>query len=284
MEKFDWKSEIYLWTQRRRKAKKFNQELVDFFTNAFNYHLRPDKALFGTTDSSISLLVGNIYFAAYSQKESLWLLLDSKIDTVPDSEIRVAKSSKHFEEPLYWLHTTHLTAIALINKNEAIWQSYKRATDKIFQNKIVTSYKSKIALGKVLLNSFWDNGLKVENSLTTKDLDITLEKQIEFYKTLDKKERLKKLKLSDPKPEKVIVTQYAFRRNPLVVLEVLERAAGICEKCKKNAPFLKDNNSNPYLEVHHIIPLAENGDDTVENAIALCANCHRHAHHGKSTY
>jgi hypothetical protein len=284
MEKFDWKSEIYIWTQRRRAAKKFDQELIEFFTNAFNYHLRPDKALFGTNDFSISLLVGNIYFAAYGKSGSLWLLLDSKIDTVPNTGIRVVKSSKKFEEPLYWLETTDLTAIASINKNAAIWQSYKRATDKIFQNKSITAYKPKIAFGKVLLNSFWNNGLTVENSLTIKDLDIALEKQIAFYKTLDKKERSGKLKLWDPKPEKVIVIQYAFRRNPLVVLEVLERAAGICEKCKKTAPFLKDNNGNPYLEVHHIIPLAENGDDTVENAIALCANCHRHAHHGKSTY
>jgi len=38
------------------------------------------------------------------------------------------------------------------------------------------------------------------------------------------------------------------------------------------------------LEVHHKVPLAEGGDDTVENAIALCPNCHRHAHYGKTTY
>jgi 5-methylcytosine-specific restriction endonuclease McrA len=36
-----------------------------------------------------------------------------------------------------------------------------------------------------------------------------------------------------------------------------------------------------YLEVHHIIPLSENGEDSVDNAIALCPNCHRQEHYGE---
>lgn len=61
-------------------------------------------------------------------------------------------------------------------------------------------------------------------------------------------------------------------------------AKGICERCRKPAPFIRDNDNSPYLEVHHKIPLADGGDDTVENAIALCPNCHRQAHYGKTTY
>ncbi|HXU34436.1 MAG TPA: HNH endonuclease [Thermoanaerobaculia bacterium] len=34
------------------------------------------------------------------------------------------------------------------------------------------------------------------------------------------------------------------------------------------------------MEVHHRIRLAYGGEDTVENAVALCPNCHREAHHG----
>ncbi|MEC5166165.1 putative HNH restriction endonuclease [Flavobacterium sp. PL11] len=48
--------------------------------------------------------------------------------------------------------------------------------------------------------------------------------------------------------------------------------------------FLRDNGNTPYLEVHHKKPLAEDGDDTIENAFALCPNCHRHAHYGKISY
>jgi 5-methylcytosine-specific restriction endonuclease McrA len=31
---------------------------------------------------------------------------------------------------------------------------------------------------------------------------------------------------------------------------------------------------------HHVKQLAHGGEDTVENAIAVCPNCHRKAHHG----
>ena len=35
-----------------------------------------------------------------------------------------------------------------------------------------------------------------------------------------------------------------------------------------------------YLETHHVIPLANDGADSIDNVIALCANCHREGHHG----
>ncbi len=65
-----------------------------------------------------------------------------------------------------------------------------------------------------------------------------------------------------------------------VVAEVLHRAQGRCERCQNEAPFKSRATGEPYLEVHHRIPLADNGDDTVENAIALCPNCYRYSHFG----
>jgi 5-methylcytosine-specific restriction endonuclease McrA len=108
--------------------------------------------------------------------------------------------------------------------------------------------------------------------------------EIEKARKLNHKQRQTRLKKSDPKPKKTIVSQTVFIRNPYVVAEVLERANGECERCNKKAPFLKDTDESPYLEVHHKIPLAEGGDDTIENAIGLCPNCHRHAHYGTKTY
>jgi len=72
----------------------------------------------------------------------------------------------------------------------------------------------------------------------------------------------------------------AFIRNPNVVAEVLFRANGTCESCRQTAPFIRRTDYTPYLEVHHRTPLSENGDDSIENAIALCPNCHRKAHFG----
>jgi hypothetical protein len=81
-------------------------------------------------------------------------------------------------------------------------------------------------------------------------------------------------------PDTYEVTTKAFRRNPDVIAEVLIRANGICERCKKEAPFKRASDGTPYLEVHHKIRLADGGEDTVENAIAVCPNCHRELHFG----
>lgn len=92
----------------------------------------------------------------------------------------------------------------------------------------------------------------------------------------------RKARLADaPKiPTKVPVITYAFVRNPDVVAEVLLRASGRCERCNQVAPFKRKKDSQPYLEVHHKVQLSKGGEDTVENALALCPNCHRYLHYG----
>ena len=82
------------------------------------------------------------------------------------------------------------------------------------------------------------------------------------------------------KPATVTISTTVFRRNPHVVVAVLERAKGVCEMCSQPAPFIRSSSGQPYLEVHHTVTLAAGGDDTVENAIAVCPNCHREAHFG----
>ncbi|WP_409312513.1 HNH endonuclease [Pseudomonas putida] len=71
-----------------------------------------------------------------------------------------------------------------------------------------------------------------------------------------------------------------FDRNPDVVAEVLSRAKGICGLCGQAAPFLRRKDQTPYLEVHHRQRLIDGGEDTVENSVAACPNCHRRAHYG----
>tara|TARA_R110001606_G_scaffold397010_2_gene572337 strand:+ start:616 stop:1233 length:618 start_codon:yes stop_codon:yes gene_type:complete len=97
----------------------------------------------------------------------------------------------------------------------------------------------------------------------------------------DKKEnRRARLKKANVKPKKSTTSIEVFDRNPDVVAEVLFRANGDCESCQNPAPFIRKSDNTPYLEVHHRIPLAKGGDDTVENAQALCPNCHREKHYG----
>lgn len=85
---------------------------------------------------------------------------------------------------------------------------------------------------------------------------------------------------SEPRPKQNTALVTVFLRNPNVVAEVLIRAGGHCERCESPAPFKRKKDGTPYLEVHHKQRLADGGNDTVENAIALCPNCHRELHYG----
>lgn len=90
-----------------------------------------------------------------------------------------------------------------------------------------------------------------------------------------------RLKSASKKPRQFEVKTKVYSRNPDVVAHALIRAKGICERCMQHAPFTKKRDNTPYLEVHHIVQLAHGGNDEVENAQALCPNCHRELHFGK---
>jgi 5-methylcytosine-specific restriction protein A len=59
---------------------------------------------------------------------------------------------------------------------------------------------------------------------------------------------------------------------------IIQQAKGVCEYCGELGFLLPDGNH--YLEAHHIIALAKQGPDTVDNVIALCPSDHREAHYG----
>lgn len=80
------------------------------------------------------------------------------------------------------------------------------------------------------------------------------------------------------KPALITASSTSFVRDPAVKAWVLQEAAGRCEACGDIAPFVGQDGL-PYLEVHHVMPLASHGSDTVGNAVALCPNCHRRCHY-----
>ncbi|MCU7248295.1 HNH endonuclease [Pseudomonas koreensis] len=79
-----------------------------------------------------------------------------------------------------------------------------------------------------------------------------------------------------PPQQGVTVTRY-FVRNSKIKGWILENAKGICEACDQPGPFEMDG--KPYLEVHHVKHLAQQGKDRKNNTVALCPNCHRRCHH-----
>lgn len=69
-----------------------------------------------------------------------------------------------------------------------------------------------------------------------------------------------------------------YFRSEAVRLYALGRAAGKCEACGAAAPFA-DASGRPFLEVHHIDRLADNGPDRIDRVAAICPNCHRKCHY-----
>ena len=81
-------------------------------------------------------------------------------------------------------------------------------------------------------------------------------------------------------PEKGFATSTKeyFQRSAALKKYALARADGVCELCVNKAPFVTPKGS-PFLEVHHILRLADDGPDLPKNVAAVCPNCHRAAHH-----
>ena len=80
-------------------------------------------------------------------------------------------------------------------------------------------------------------------------------------------------------PIKKTVSSQIFERSPQIRKSVLARACGYCELCGEKG-FVSSSGAI-YLESHHIVPLSEEGADSINNVIALCPNHHREAHYGK---
>jgi 5-methylcytosine-specific restriction protein A len=69
----------------------------------------------------------------------------------------------------------------------------------------------------------------------------------------------------------------AYVRDAAVAEYAKRLANGLCDLCEKPAPF-RNKQKEAYLECHHVIWLAQGGEDTIANAVALCPNCHRKMH------
>ncbi|MCG5502267.1 HNH endonuclease [Ectothiorhodospira lacustris] len=81
-------------------------------------------------------------------------------------------------------------------------------------------------------------------------------------------------------PRKTGTSISIYIRSPYVIEQAKRIANGLCQDCGNTAPFLTKGTNEPFLEVHHVVPLSQGGEDTIENVVALCPNCHRKRHYG----
>lgn len=77
----------------------------------------------------------------------------------------------------------------------------------------------------------------------------------------------------------VAVERFERERSAVVRQLVMARSQGRCEWCGQ--PGFTKHDGQVYLESHHVVPLHQDGDDTIDNVIALCPNDHRLAHYGE---
>ena len=177
---------------------------------------------------------------------------------------------------------THLNLIVnSVNCNRSYWSFNKtaRRTDDVTHRH--HEYDRLFKRGKIFeiyqpsIHGIWELYQDQQGKWCYRKVKSEFEKAVDDASELPPSERKEILDA----PELIEVTTRVYKRSPYVVAEVLSRANGKCQSCKSDAPFLKVDGT-PFLEVHHIEWLSNGGEDSVENAIALCPNCHRQAHYG----
>ena len=121
---------------------------------------------------------------------------------------------------------------------------------------------------------------KANESINESEVEYKVNFESDVNKSLNDSPEKRRSRLSSRSKTPRVVYRLVkdYSRDPDVVAEALYRANGRCEKCQAKAPFTKRSNGQPYLEVHHIIPLSQGGLDSLSNVISLCPNCHREVH------
>jgi 5-methylcytosine-specific restriction protein A len=113
---------------------------------------------------------------------------------------------------------------------------------------------------------------KVENKKDGKNVFDVVVRNISNEILTDRIGKLSKYRYKSNKPK------INYLRSRYIVEYAKRRANGYCQLCKFKAPFI-DKYGQAFLECHHLIWLSNNGEDAVNNVVALCPNCHAKMHH-----
>lgn len=150
-----------------------------------------------------------------------------------------------------------------------------------FGLKTIATYKPKAHLGSGIT-------ARLTKILQSKGiLKLKSDTSIDGETSTSKVRRVKKRELiSEPQgvliPQQTLTTVRIYTRVSRIKKWILNNAKGICEGCGHPAPFEMDG--EPYLEVHHVKHLAQQGTDRKSNTVALCPNCHRRCHHSSDRH
>ena len=152
--------------------------------------------------------------------------------------------------------------------------------------------RKKATIKKIIQNAINEECIQEDNAALQRIISVldlnrpAVNRELESDSTFDdevekilKAKKAKKVK-GNKRPSQKEVRSYQFERDPQVAAYALQTANGTCHDCKKKGPFISKRTNMPFLEVHHITQLKDGGEDTIDNVVALCPNCHRKRHYG----
>ena len=83
----------------------------------------------------------------------------------------------------------------------------------------------------------------------------------------------------NPRPTQIEQIVRVYPRNNILKNYVKRRSVYSCEMPNCHYKAFQKIDGELYIEVHHVTPLSEGGEDNVNNTVALCPNCHRALHY-----
>jgi 5-methylcytosine-specific restriction enzyme A len=114
-------------------------------------------------------------------------------------------------------------------------------------------------------------------AITEEDFENKLRFKERQARVLSNSELKNNLETVPKKPDVQSVVSKRYEPSAIVAEFARRNAQGKCQLCNSTAPFL-NKDFVPFLEIHHIEWLSKGGTDTIDNAVALCPNCHRKMH------
>lgn len=141
-----------------------------------------------------------------------------------------------------------------------------------------------VNLDKSLLSNLTNAFIEFNENIEKEDMEsIIVEDILSNTEDLDKE-----IKIYDAPKEKQITQtteRVKINRDSSLIANAIRYSNFACEFDEKHISFISKKTNKPFLEGHHLIPIAYQDKfdyslDNESNIVALCPNCHRLLHHG----
>lgn len=129
-----------------------------------------------------------------------------------------------------------------------------------------------------------EDGLFIENEKSEEEYQLAVQESLPSEQSDDSHEVDQKKERPEPTVNKG--GQKQWTRNAVTASKALMFSNYTCEMDPSHGTFISKSTNMPYMESHHLIPMAKQEDfpydlDQLANLISLCPVCHRLIHLGK---